>query len=132
MDKKISHLQMIQSIIGRMAQNSFTLKGWSVTLVSGLLALSTSVSDKPAFRLIALLPLMIFWILDGYFLDQERQFRKLYDAVRIKKDDHIDFAMKLDGVSDSWLCTLFSKTLVLFHFALLIGTIAVVIFLWTR
>jgi len=27
------HLQMIQGIIDRMAQNSFQLKGWTVTLV---------------------------------------------------------------------------------------------------
>jgi len=34
-----SHLEMIQAVVARLAQNSFALKGWSVTLVAACLAL---------------------------------------------------------------------------------------------
>ena len=34
------------------------------------------------------LPVIIFWILDGYFLSQERSFRALYNRVR-KLDENI-------------------------------------------
>jgi hypothetical protein len=35
-DRRKDHLQMIQGIIYRMAQNSFQLKGWTVTLAAAL------------------------------------------------------------------------------------------------
>lgn len=41
MENKLKHLEMIQGIINRMASNSFALKGWSVTLVAGIFALSS-------------------------------------------------------------------------------------------
>ena len=31
MDNKIKHLEMIEAIIERMANNSFLLKGWAIT-----------------------------------------------------------------------------------------------------
>ena len=37
MENKIKYLEMIQSVINRMANNSFCLKGWTVTLVSGFI-----------------------------------------------------------------------------------------------
>lgn len=39
MEKKLTHLEMIQAVITRMAGNSFARKGWAVTLVAGLFAL---------------------------------------------------------------------------------------------
>src|SRR5690242_13198261 len=83
---KLKHLEFIQSIVNRMASNSFLLKGWSVTLVAALFALAAKDSDKK-YIVVAYFPVLVFWILDAYFLSQERQFRKLYDAVRIKKED---------------------------------------------
>ena len=38
---KLKHLEFIQGIITRMANNSFMLKGWAVTLVAGIFALSS-------------------------------------------------------------------------------------------
>src|SRR5438034_7662532 len=91
-EAKLKHLDMVQGVINRMAVNSFLLKGWCVTLVSALLALSASDSDK-RFALLAYYPSLMFWILDGYHLRQERLFRKLYDNVRLKTDSSIDFSM---------------------------------------
>jgi len=36
MEKKLKHLEMLQGVINRMANNSFLLKGWSVVLISAL------------------------------------------------------------------------------------------------
>lgn len=36
MDGKIKHLELVQGVINRMANNSFMLKGWAVTLVAGV------------------------------------------------------------------------------------------------
>ena len=82
MDTKIKHLELIQSVINRMASNSFLLKGWAVTLVSALFVLADKQA-KPQFILIAYIPIAAFWILDGYYLSLERKFRDLYnDAIK--------------------------------------------------
>src|SRR5947208_1973405 len=93
MPNKIKHLEMIQAVINRMANNSFLLKGWCVTLVAALVALAQK-DTRVAFILIAYVPVLVFWILDAYYLWQERLFRKLYDHVRgINDESQIDFSM---------------------------------------
>ncbi len=46
MEKKIKHLEMIESIIERMGNNSFQLKGWTVTLVTIIGALSAKEDTR--------------------------------------------------------------------------------------
>jgi hypothetical protein len=125
-EKKLAQLKMIQAVITRMASNSFLLKGWSVTLVTALFALAAK-DAKPALVLIAYLPGVVFWALDGYFLWQETLFRRLYDKVRGLAEDQIDFSMSTAGLTDPprWLPRTFSKTLMLFHGSI-IATIVVV------
>ncbi len=120
---------MIQGVINRMASNSFFLKGWSVILVSALFALAAKDSNIH-FVLLAYFPALAFWILDGYFLQQERLFRKLYDRVRVKKNEDIDFSMDTSVVKKvkCWFCVCFSKTLLIFH-GVIIATICVVAYM---
>ena len=123
MEAKLKHLEMIQGIINRMASNSFLLKGWSLTLVAALIALSVDKAN-PWFVLVALVPCLVFWGLDGYFLRQERLFRGLYDEVRIKKPEEIDFSMKwseeVEKKEKPWIgVCIFRPTLPAFHGAVL-------------
>jgi hypothetical protein len=60
MERKLKHLEMIQGIVNRMASNSFLLKGWSLTLVAALIALSVSQAAF-LFALVGLLPCLVFW-----------------------------------------------------------------------
>jgi hypothetical protein len=92
MDRKLKHLDFIQGVINRMGQCSFLLKGWSVILVSGLFALAAKETNA-LFVYLAYLPAIAFWILDGYYLYQERLYRGLYDEIRGKEPDDIDFGM---------------------------------------
>lgn len=122
MDKKIKHLEMLQSIIQRIAGNSFMLKGWNVILVSAIFALSVDVS-KSHLVFLAYLPALAFWFLDGYFLHQERLFRKLYDKVSVTSEEDIDFSMNTLPVQNqvaSWPRVVFSMTLCLFHGAVVL------------
>jgi hypothetical protein len=126
-EKKLSHLEMIQGIVNRLSQNSFLLKGWSVILVSALFALAAS-NLKILFVYLAYFPATAFWILDGYFLWQERLFRALYDNVRNLRDEEIDFSMDTSIVKNRvapWIKVIFSKTLLIFHGTIL-GAIIVV------
>jgi len=128
MENKIKHLEMIQGIINRMASNSFLLKGWSVVLVSALFVLSAKETNI-FFICLAFLPALAFWELDGYFLWQERLYRKLYDKVRKMNETEIDFSMNTSTVSKEvkpWICVTFSKTLRIFH-GTIVGAIIVVL-----
>ena len=84
MENKIKHLEMIQSIITRMAQNSFMIKGWSLTLVVAMFAFVPKTAYL--FIPIVIVPVLIFVCLDAYYLQLERRYRKLYDIVKKKKN----------------------------------------------
>lgn len=77
---KLKHLEFLQAIITRMNQNSFQIKGWMVTLVSALIALYANSSQRN-FVLVAAVPVVVFWLLDTYYLQQERKFRGIYNDV---------------------------------------------------
>ena len=130
MEAKLKHLEMIQGIINRMANNSFLLKGWSVTLISALFALAAKDSNQFSLYL-AYFPCVAFWSLDGYFLWQERMYRKLFQDVTKKDLESIDFDMnatKLKDEIDSWFSTCFSATLRLFH-GVIFGVIVLIMFI---
>ncbi len=120
MDRKLKHLDFIQGAINRLSTNSFLLKGWNIVLVSALFVIAGSKSDQE-FTFLALFPALIIWGLDGYFLWQERMYRLLYDAVRIKDENDVDFSMSTKKMSTGFAgfcATLFSKTLLVFHGAI--------------
>ena len=120
-EQKLKHLDLIQAVVNRMGSNSFKLKGWCVTLVTGVLFFSSAVSEeKENLMWIALMPVFVFWILDGYFLWQERIFRRTYDIVRQKSEADITF--KMFESSDEklyWTDAIFSTTLLVFYIGLI-------------
>ena len=117
MDAKLKHLELIQGVINRMAHNSFLLKGWSVTLISALFALAAKDSNQ-FFIYLAYFPCVTFWSLDGFFLWQEKMYRKLYEKVSTSSPESIDFDMnasKYKSEVDSWFSVCFSITLRMFY-----------------
>lgn len=115
-EHKIRHLEIIQNIIQRMANHSFFIKGWAITLIAALLAL-VARNANPAFTILALFPVGLFWIADAYYLHQERLYRRLYDVVRDSQEE-LNFsldtsAFKPDG--PTWLGAIFSEPLGLFY-----------------
>lgn len=131
-EKKLKHLEFIQNIITRMNANSFVIKGWSVTLVSALFALAADRANL-VFALIAYLPALVFWGLDGFFLSTEKQYRELYEEVKAKSEEQIDFNLKPSQIHKNqargWLCNAFSKTLWPFHGTILASVFMVTVFL---
>jgi len=130
-ENKRSHLEMIQGVVNCLSQNSFLLKGWSVVLVSALMALAAKGANL-FFIFLAYLPVVVFWFLDGYFLWQEKLFRSLYDNVRNVADDKIDFSMNTSIVREkvgSVTKVILSKTLIAFHVVIILSIIVVMILL---
>lgn len=126
----IKHLEFIQNIIARMANNSFLLKGWTVTLVAALFALAAQNSN-PDFIYLAVFPIISFWILDAYYLRQERLFRALYNDIRNKEENALEpFTMDtrpFDAQEKCYLQVMFSKTLGIFYLAVFI-TVSIVLY----
>ena len=89
---KHKHLEMIQGAINRLASNSFSIKQWTVMLVSAIFVLVARDGKVPVW--VALVPVMAFWGLDGYFLRQERRFRNLYVDVSETDESEITFSME--------------------------------------
>lgn len=130
-ENKLKHLEFIQGAITRMAQNSFLLKGWTVTLVAGLLAFANIKQMDNKFILLAYIPTVFFWFLDGYYLRQERLFRKLYDNIRLKNAGKIDFSMNTFPYKndvDKWIFVCFSATLAMFYIPIIVVIICAMIF----
>jgi hypothetical protein len=112
MEKKLKHLEFIQNIISRMNSNSFLIKGWAITLFSALFTLA-NINLATDFIFISQISILLFWLLDGYFLSQEKQYRELYIDVSKKSEDQIDFLMDVSNYNNgknSWRFSIFSKT----------------------
>lgn len=74
MDAKLKHLEFIQNVITRMNSNSFLIKGWAITLVSALFALAAKDANIN-YVLISYIVIPVFWVLDGFYISRERQYR---------------------------------------------------------
>ncbi len=62
-----------------MARNSFQIKTWTATLFTAVIVLTYSILNILIFIVLIFTTLM-FWILDSYYLRQERLFRQLYTS----------------------------------------------------
>lgn len=102
MEKKIKHLEMIEAIIERMAKNSLQLKEWTMALVVLIVTISTQSGNKD-FILFGFVPIIGFWNLDSFYLQQERKYKELYKIVAKKDENDIDFSLdtkELDEILD--------------------------------
>jgi hypothetical protein len=117
-DLQLKRVELLQNIITRMAQNSFTIKGWAVTVVAALLALSNKESDR-WFAVYALYPAMAFWGLDAYYLMLERLFRELSKQPAVPGEE---FAFKAKPTVRRFFSAAFSPTVLpLYGFTVLMA-----------
>ena len=127
-DKEIKHLEMIESVIERMGQNSFALKGWTMTLVVAICAFSAAGTERK-FALVAIAPIIAFWFLDSFYLQKERKYRELYKNVTAHKAEPFNMDISnITGNKTAFIKCLFSVTEWLFYLVFIIAIIAV--FIW--
>jgi hypothetical protein len=115
-------LDLCQSVVSRMAKNSFQLKTWAFGLTGGVLAIAKDgLFDNPwssfYIPILVLVILFSFWYLDAYFLRQEQLFLKVYERIvadptcknRIRYDLRPDEQMNIKSDSEKkimWSITL--------------------------
>lgn len=135
-EHSIKHLEFIQSNIIRMNQNSFQMKGWTIAILSALLSIFAASIDKNGsgnvnFIFVAIAPTFIFWVLDSYYLQQERKFRGVYNDVaklteELERIAIKEFEMPLQqyrGYKYSLFCIMWSKTEWPLYFLMIVGLI---------
>ena len=121
MDKdRIKHLEFIERVIERMNQCSFRIKELMGVVLTAILAVyattySPGTGGKQGLLTVALIPEVLFWVLDAYYLYKERQYREVYKAVAglIKCGPPIAFDMSTKPYKRGlryYLFALFSKT----------------------
>ena len=113
-------LDLIQACIRRMADNSFSLKKWTVGLIGAVVALTSKGANMllPCITLLVLV--FMFWMLDAYYLRTERMYRKMYEEVIIHRQRGCKLnlydlnPMRFKEKVASLCGVMFSKTLLLF------------------
>ena len=105
-NEKASHLGFIQQVINRMGQNSFLIKGWTITLITAILAMNIEIKNVH-FLYFATIIIVISWLLDSYYLYLEKSYRLLYDDI-INDKEIIPFSMDISEYKNR---TIFSKSL---------------------
>ncbi len=123
-DQKIKHLEFIQNNITRLSANSFLSMGWSITILAAVFTLSNKDSNKD-YLLITYFTIFIFWLLSSYFLKLERDFRDLYNSVRVMNESNIDFSMDTSTYTNSIICAFFSQSLLIFYVPQIFSILAV-------
>lgn len=73
-----SYLTILQGVINRMATNGASCKAWCITLVSAIVVMIAD-KGKPNYVWISVVPLVLFLVLESYYLALERQFRDVYN-----------------------------------------------------
>ncbi len=122
------HMDYVQAIIARLANNSFVMKGWALTLTSALLGFAATRGDA-LLAFLALVAVLAFWFLDAYFLRQERAFRLMFADVAAKTVTGFTLNPVTYAKQIKWWPTLRSVSLSVFYGALLILSLALAIIL---
>ena len=124
-DLRVKYLEMVQSVVSRMAAQGATIKNYCITLTTAVVGFGITL-QRPGVVLLALLPITIFAGLDAQFLRLERHFRDLFDEVR--GDDWSgkpSFEITATKLKRSYFSALFSWSVSFFYVPLVIGVVLV-------
>lgn len=95
---RIKHLEMVQVVIGRLAGNGFLMKGWAITVAGVFFGFAVNV-ERWELALASMVPTIVFWSLDAYFLRAERIFRELYRRIATQDPGVEPFFMAATGAA---------------------------------
>lgn len=94
-----THLSTLQNIITRMSNYSQSCKTWAITLITGIIVILFDTT-KTDYYYIAYFPMLLFYILDSYYLGLEKAFRTIYTEFIIQVNNKsiklidIEFSIK--------------------------------------
>ena len=112
-----AHIDMLQSIISRMAKNSASCKSWVIPMVTAIVTLALEKGILPTK--VAFIPVGLFYLLDCYYLGLELKFKdRLRDfIIKINEGKDVDKDIYLSHSTDDkcWivrrLCSIWHQIL---------------------
>lgn len=132
---KIKYLEMIQAVITRMANNSNSVKHWSLITLGGGWGLM--LREAPSLHVFWAMTMLIglFWWLSSFYLRCERMFRNIYDEVVDTKfeEDGTTTGRKLFSLTptsadlkkvECIFCIMIRKTQIWFYIFLMVVNVA--------
>jgi hypothetical protein len=135
-EERRQHLEFIQNVVTRMNTNSFQIKGMTVAVVSALMAIYATTPNIILIFL-GILPTILFWFLDSYYLQQERKFRGVYNDVTGLKNvvDVRQYDMPIHKYTKnvdrqySFFNVFLSKTILSFYICIIIALLLIGLFM---
>jgi len=127
-------IDLIQNCIKRMAQNSFIVKGWMLSLITLVLSFGTaSKFNEKSLSIVVLIPLIAFWFLDSFYLQAEKKFRELYKWTIENRGKTNDFLYDLnpkrfDNRVPTIIKIMFSKTILPIYLSTILISFALFVF----
>ncbi|MHC2282153.1 hypothetical protein ACVME8_008796 [Bradyrhizobium diazoefficiens] len=79
----IAHLNSLQAIITRLAGNGAQCKTWCLAIVSTLFGFAGAMKNDKLVAA-AIIPIIIFGLVDAAYLGREKAYRELYNALVAK------------------------------------------------
>lgn len=117
-------IDLIQACITRMAQNSFLVKGWMISLLVVVLGLYDTTTGAVT-SIVMVVSVICFWYLDAFFLRTEKLYRLKYEWVIKNRHFSDDFCYDLnphnkqmwgeDRIAPSTFGVMLSKTMLPFY-----------------
>jgi hypothetical protein len=103
-EMRLKHLEMVQGVIERMSAASGQTKTSCIALITAIMALATALENS-SIALIAAPSVILFALLDSWYLWLERGFRNRFDDVRSEAMVKItDFEMSARHTSSFATC----------------------------
>lgn len=129
-EKQAQHLQMIQEPISRLSTTAAIFKGFSATIVAGISMISYFNINHLVLGL-SFIPILLFAIIDIYYLQIEKKYRHLYNMIRTGERD-ADFSMdlpKADKVAKTRIADCIKSPSIWLFYPALIIILAIVFYL---
>lgn len=100
----LKEIDLIQSCINRMAQNSFIIKGWAISLNGIILGIFFDKEQPVLAPIVCLISVLCFWYLDAFFLRTEKMYRWKYEWVITERLKTKKYAYDLNPYNhEMWL-----------------------------
>ena len=95
-DTLMKEIDLVQNCISRMAQYSFIVKGWTISMVAALLALTPQKTNIKLLCIVCFVLTGCFWYLDATFLKTEKLYRRKYKWIITNRGSTSEFSFDLD------------------------------------
>lgn len=123
-DLRVAHLNMIQGVISRMSGFSAGVKNFCTTISAAIIAVAYQ-KQVPMLVWAGAAVVLIFCIMDTYYLGLERRYRELYERVAARPFDQApDMSLKAERLNlSTCFRALGSVSVAGFYALLLIGVV---------